>query len=172
MDMKSEGPVENAGAAEESILRIRTSTKADLPTLSAFQTALAFETEGVLLDVDTVRGGILAVIEGRAPGDYWTADISGETVGCLMINPEWSDWRAGTQWWVNSLYVAPRWRRAGVAKAMLARVAAEARGKAIRVKLYVERGNTAAAGLYRSVGMEPQPYELFGLEIDPSSHVD
>ena len=66
------------------------------------------------LDVDTLRQGIRALLESRAPGRYWVAELDGRVVGQLLITFEWSDWRNRMVWWIQSVYVAPDARGRGV----------------------------------------------------------
>ena len=63
--------------------------------------ALAEETERVRLDLDTLRQGIRALLESRAPGRYWVAEIEGRVVGQLLITFEWSDWRNRMVLWIG-----------------------------------------------------------------------
>src|SRR5437868_3668475 len=95
-------------------LTIRPAAAADLEALVAGNLALADETEGVRLDLDTVREGIRALLESRAPGRYWIAELGGRVIGQLLITFEWSDWRNRMVWWIQSVYVVPDARGRGV----------------------------------------------------------
>src|SRR6185503_20226604 len=90
---------------------VRAAAIEDLEALVAGNLALAEETERVRLDVDTLRQGIRALLESRAPGRYWVAELEGRLVGQLLITYEWSDWRNRMVWWIQSVYVAQHARR-------------------------------------------------------------
>ena len=68
----------------------------------------------------------------------------------------------GQAWLVRDLYVPPRARRRGVARALLNHVVEEARAAgAVRVSLQTESDNISALALYASAGFRPVP----GLEM-------
>ncbi len=146
-------------------LAIRTATDADVPTLAAFNVAMARETEDKALDPDTVRAGVQALLDDPTRGFYLVAERDGEVVGSLMITTEWSDWRNGDFWWVQSVYVRPEARRQGVYSALYAQVKARAAEKThppvCGIRLYVERTNTAARQAYRALGMVETGYRLY-----------
>ena len=93
---------------------VRAAGLGDLDALVAGNLALAEETERVRLDADTLRQGIRALLESRAPGRYWVAELEGRVVGQLLITFEWSDWRNRMVWWIQSVYVVPDARGRGV----------------------------------------------------------
>jgi GNAT superfamily N-acetyltransferase len=140
---------------------IRDATHDDVATLADFNVRLAMETEDVDLDPSTVEKGVAAVIDDAAKGRYFVATNDGEVVGCLMITLEWSDWRNGDLWWIQSVYVEPGHRGSGVfrtlhAAARHAALNANARG----LRLYVERHNEAAVATYTKLGMVDAGYFL------------
>jgi len=102
------------------MLHVRPATLADLDTVVSFNLALAEETERLRLDPATLRQGVAALFEGRAPGRYWAAERDGRVVGQLLITFEWSDWRNRMVWWIQSVYVAPEARRSGVLQGLFA----------------------------------------------------
>lgn len=139
-------------------------TAGDAEVVAAFNLALAEETEGKALDPATVRAGVRAVLGDAAKGRYFVARLTegaeaGAVVGQLMVTVEWSDWRNGPLWWVQSVYVRPDHRRRGVFRALFRHVvaAAEAEGSPA-VRLYVEEHNAAARATYASLGMGPTGY--------------
>ena len=138
----------------------------DMETLVAFNAAMALETEGVELDRERLRRGVAAVLGDSSRGFYVVAEMAGAVVGQLMVTTEWSDWRNGRFWWIQSVYVHPEYRRRGVYRALDAYVHAEARkdGSVCGLRLYVDRDNHVAQGVYASLGMERSHYDLF--EID------
>ncbi len=129
--------------------------------------AMALETEGKRLDEERLTRGVRLLLEDRAKGFYLVAETDGaEVIGQLMVTFEWSDWRAGTFWWVQSVYVVPTHRRQGIYRALYERVLEMARedGGVCGVRLYVERENVRAMETYRALGMARAHYEMF--EVD------
>ena len=58
--------------------------------------------------------GIQTVFDEPDHGFYVVAESDGQVVGCLLITFEWSDWRCGLFWWIQSLYIRPLFRRQGI----------------------------------------------------------
>ena len=145
---------------------VRHATKSDLNTVVAFNTAMARETEDKTLDTELLSKGVSAVLDKHTLGFYLLAEIDGRTVGQLMITTEWSDWRNGYFWWIQSVYVDADHRRRGVYRALNSQVHAEAkeRGDVCGLRLYVERNNHVAQQVYSSLDMHQSHYDLF--EID------
>ncbi len=143
-------------------LTIRPATAADLDTLIAGNASMALETEQLRLDAATLRQGVVAVLEGRAPGRYWVAQHAGRVVGQLLITYEWSDWRNRPVWWIQSVHVADDARRLGVFRALYAHARTEALAAgAGGLRLYVDDTNTRAQAVYTSLGMHGGHYRVF-----------
>ena len=143
-------------------MRIRRAVAADAPTIVEFNARLAAETEGVRLDRDRLRSGVETLLGDESLGFYLIAEIDGEPVGQLGLTFEWSDWRDGMFWWLQSVYVRPEHRRSGVLKALYEHVLelASARG-ACGIRLYVEQGNRPAQDAYRRLGFEPAVFHMY-----------
>lgn len=157
-------------------LRIRDAVPADRDLIADWMIAMAWETEHKRLDPDTVCAGVEAGLADAAKARYFVAmrevEVAGrETIavaaGTLMLTHEWSDWRNGDWWWIQSVYVAPEHRRQGVYQAMHDHVAALAQATpgVIGLRLYVERANTAAQSTYRSLRMGDAGYAIFESEF-------
>lgn len=86
---------------------IRAGAPADLEIITDFNQALARETEGLTLDRDRLRSGVRAGLEDPKRARYFLAERSGQPLGQLMLTREWSDWRNGWFWWIQSVYVRP-----------------------------------------------------------------
>jgi GNAT superfamily N-acetyltransferase len=146
-----------------SPVNVRSAVRADVPFLCECNVAMAFESEGKHLDREVLTRGILAVFDHPERGFYLVAERDGQAVGSLLITHEWSDWRNGGWWWIQSVYVMPGARRGGVFTAMYREV--EARGHAsagvIGIRLYVEKNNARAQATYSALGMEPAYYSLY-----------
>jgi ribosomal protein S18 acetylase RimI-like enzyme len=141
---------------------VRAARAEDLEALVAGNMALAEETERVRLDMDTLRQGIGALLESRAPGRYWVAELEGRVVGQLLITFEWSDWRNRMVWWIQSVYVAPDARGRGVLRTLYdaARREAMAAGSG-GLRLYVDTTNIRAQAVYAALGMNGDHYRVF-----------
>ena len=142
---------------------IRNATPDDLERMADWAVAMAWETEEKALDRDTVRRGIRAVFDQPGRGCYFIAERNGQPAGTLMLTYEWSDWRNGDWWWIQSVYVAPEHRRQGVYAALYAHVkqAAEARPDVCGLRLYVEHHNANAQRTYESLGMADAGYKMY-----------
>ena len=129
--------------------------------------AMAFETEGMGLEEEVVGPGVAAVLANEALGFYLIAEIEGRHAGQLMVTFEWSDWRNGLWWWIQSVYVRPEFRRQGVYSALHCHVVemARAAGDACGLRLYVEQENTVAQQVYQSLEMYPTRYSMYEVEF-------
>ncbi|MDI3286458.1 GNAT family N-acetyltransferase [Polyangium sp. 15x6] len=145
---------------------IRLAHAGDVETLARQHRAMALETEGKTLDPETTIRGTRAVIEDPAKGFYLVAEREGLAVGQLLVTFEWSDWRNGTFWWIQSVYVAEGARRTGVYRALHDHVLAKARADkgVCGVRLYVDKENHRAQATYAAMGMRAAHYDFF--EID------
>lgn len=144
-------------------IRLRDATADDIETLARWAEAMALETENKRLDPATVRAGIAAGIADAAKARYLVAEYAGHPVGTLMLTTEWSDWRNGWWWWIQSVYVAPNARRGGVFRALYAHVDAQARANpaVCGLRLYVENANARAQATYAALGMQDAHYRIF-----------
>lgn len=142
----------------------RPATIHDAEVIARYNLAMAKETEGKELDPGTLTAGVRRVFDEPGHGRYLVAEAEqGEVVGCLMITYEWSDWRNGQVWWVQSVYVHPEHRRRGVFKLLYGAVRSlgERTGGVCGYRLYVERDNDRAQQTYRTLGMTPTPYLIY-----------
>ena len=130
-----------------------------------FNIALCRETEGRELDSSTVSEGVRRFISEPARGRYFVALIDGEVVGQTAHTFEWSDWRNGEIWWIQSVYVHPLHRGFGVFRALFSHVRelGEADADCCGIRLYMERENDTARESYRRLGFSETGYEVFEL---------
>ena len=148
-------------------LNVRLARPEDAATISSFSAAMALETEGRRLDLDRLHDGTIALLESPDRGFFMVAELEQadgrRLLGQLMITYEWSDWRNGAFWWIQSVYVEPTWRRKGVYRRLYDTVVAI--GKADKmmcgIRLYVARDNRAAQTVYRRVGLAPSMYDVY-----------
>lgn len=143
-------------------VQIRRARAADADTIAMFNIAMADETEGKRLLPEVVAKGVRRLIAEPALGFYLVAEHDAEVVAALMVTTEWSDWRNGRFWWLQSVYVRPAWRRRGVFRAMYGHVTAAAalEPDVCGFRLYVERENRNAQATYRTLGMHETDYLL------------
>ena len=148
---------------QSNTIHVRAASIDDRDDLAAFNAAMARETENKTLDADVLRAGVAAVLVEPARGFYLVAECDGAIAGCLMITFEWSDWRNGDWWWLQSVYVAPTCRRRGVFRALYAEVERRAaqRDNVIGLRLYVERDNAHAQRTYAGLGMFEEGYRMY-----------
>jgi len=134
-----------------------------LPCLVAFNRSMAKESEDKGLNEDVLERGVRHLLCQPDDGFYLVAECAGELAGSLMVTYEWSDWRNGRFWWIQSVYVRPEHRRRGVYRALHEKVRALARddGRACGIRLYVERENTGAMATYNAMGMVETHYRLY-----------
>lgn len=142
---------------------IRSATREDASTVLDFQMRLALETENISLDKLVASRGIAALFEDPAKGTYYVAEDRGKIVGCFLITYEWSDWRNGTIWWLQSVYVDITHRRTGVFKHMYDHIIRMISGdpNVAGLRLYVDKSNGRAQKVYRSMGMDGDHYTVF-----------
>ena len=148
-------------------LTVRPAGREDVDAIVAFSAAMAWETEQRRLDKSRLREGTLSLLDTPSLGFFMVAETreAGQPllVGQLMITYEWSDWRNGVFWWIQSVYVDPAWRRRGVFRRMHEAVMASA--KAARdvcgVRLYVEQENQTAQTVYQRVGLARSSYKVY-----------
>jgi GNAT superfamily N-acetyltransferase len=135
----------------------------DRDVIVDFQIAMARETEEVALDRDICTRGVAAVFADPSLGRYFVAEDGGRVVASLLITNEWSDWRAGMVWWIQSVYVVPETRGQRVYAGLYEHVKGlAAADNAIRgIRLYVDRRNTAAQQVYTRLGMNGEHYQVF-----------
>lgn len=156
---------------------VRAAETRDVDTIVSFSAAMALETEMRQLDVDRLRQGTLSLLRCPGYGFFQVAEVVDRTapliIGQLMVTYEWSDWRNGVFWWIQSVYVDPAWRRQGVFSRMHDTVlaAARARGDVCGVRLYVEQNNRIAQAAYRRVGLKPSCYAVYEKDFSLVHHI-
>ncbi len=144
-------------------MHIRRARLTDLQTIVEFNALLASESEGVKLDLDRLRAGVATVLQDATRGFYLLAETdAGEPAGQLGLTFEWSDWRNGVFWWLQSVYVRPEYRRKGVLRALYDRILEMSTDHGVcGIRLYVERENRAAQDAYRRLGLEQTVFHMY-----------
>jgi ribosomal protein S18 acetylase RimI-like enzyme len=148
-------------------ITVRAATAKDAPTLVGFNLAMAAETEDKGLQEAPLKKGIEYLLEHPDEGFGLVAEHTGTLVGALLVTFEWSDWRNGRFWWIQSVYVDPEYRRQGVYSALHDAVRSTALDDpaACGVRLYVEKDNLGAQATYSHLGMNETDYRLYEEEF-------
>jgi ribosomal protein S18 acetylase RimI-like enzyme len=148
-------------------IQIRQAEPSDAPVIVDFNLRLAAETEDLALDPACVKAGVAALLMDPAKGLYFVAELDGAVVGQVMITYEWSDWRNGNLWWLQSVYVKMELRRAGVFRALFCHLQELARGQTdVRgIRLYMHGDNLQARRSYEKLGMKHTRYEVFEMAL-------
>ena len=147
------------------MITIRKATFHDIHILIDFQQRLAFESEGVRLDSATLKKGMRALFEDPTKGFYNVAEDGNDVVGCHMITYEWSDWRNGMVWWLQSVYVKQSHRQKGVFRKMYEDLSSVVKNDPaiIGLRLYVDKTNSRAQQVYAAMGMNGDHYTVYEL---------
>jgi GNAT superfamily N-acetyltransferase len=142
---------------------VRPATRGDLQHLVEWNAAMALETEDKVLDRAVLERGVAGVFDDPRRGFYLVAERDARPVGSLLVTFEWSDWRCGDWWWIQSVYVPPAARRLGVFRALYDAVERRARATpgVVGLRLYVEGGNEKAQQTYENLGMTASSYRFF-----------
>ena len=144
-------------------MQIRLATPEDAAALTAFNAAMALETEHKELLPEVIGAGVRSLLSNPASGFYVVADQGGRVLGSLLITKEWSDWRNGDFWWIQSVYVHPQFRRRGIYKSLYRHIQqlATQDPKVCGFRLYVEKENNRAQSTYRALGMKETRYLVY-----------
>jgi ribosomal protein S18 acetylase RimI-like enzyme len=144
-------------------MQIRTATPEDVDALVEFNQAMALETEGKRLDSEILRAGVSAVFADERKGFYVVVEQESSVAAGLMVTTEWSDWRNGWFWWIQSVYVRPEHRGAGLYGRMydFVKDRAASAGNVCGFRLYVEKENERAQRVYEKLGMERTYYLMY-----------
>lgn len=145
------------------MINFREAAAEEAGAIAHFQIAIALETEGLALDPAICLRGVRAVVDDPAKGRYYVATLDGGVAAALLVTTEWSDWRAGNIWWIQSVYVVPEHRGRRLFSGLFAFVRALAsREPSVHgLRLYVDKRNTAAKQVYAALGMSDGHYDLF-----------
>lgn len=147
-------------------VRIRLGEEIDIVALVSFNQAMARETEAKELDVSVLTAGVENLLENKRHGFYVVAEAieesSRQPVGSLMVTYEWSDWRNGLFWWIQSVYIKPEFRRRGIYRRLYEFVKELATAQDVcGFRLYVEKENRIAQRTYEQLGMSESHYAMY-----------
>lgn len=139
---------------------VRRGVASDVDVIAEFNRRLALETESKQLDPQVLRAGVATLLGDPAKGLYYLAENEGTVIGQLAVTYEWSDWRNGWLWWIQSVYVRADHRRRGVFRSLYEAVRQTAlqAGDVVGIRLYVETDNDVGQRTYVGVGMARTGY--------------
>jgi GNAT superfamily N-acetyltransferase len=145
------------------MISIRPAKSQDISAIADFQVRLAAETENMILSTDIVSTGIQALFNDPGKGVYYVAEVRDKIAGCFLITYEWSDWRNGMVWWLQSVFVSEPFRRQGVFRKMHEYIVDTIRKdpSILGLRLYVDKSNSQAQQVYRLLGMNGDHYTVF-----------
>jgi len=153
---------------DQSLKNIRKANIEDLEIIVKFNYNLAKQTEDLELDLEILTEGVAAILNDPEKGQYYVYVIDNKVVGQIMHTYEWSDWRNGTFFWVQSVYVDEGHRRKGIFKELynhVKQICDNDEGIA-GIRLYVEKENFNAKATYKSLGMHECNYHMYEYEIN------
>jgi len=147
-------------------MEIRIAREEDIPALVEFNQSMALETEEKQLDEVVLTAGVSAVFSDQTKGFYVVTEASGTVAAGLMVTTEWSDWRNGWFWWIQSVYVRPEHRGIGLYGKMyeFVKSLASDAGNVCGFRLYVEKENERAQRVYEKLGMDRTYYLMYEQE--------
>lgn len=148
-------------------IMIRFANPEDIDTIIDFNYNLAAETENKKLNRETLAQGVRNLINDSSKGFYIVAELHKKVIAQTMITYEWSDWRNGNFWWIQSVYVLPEYRKQGIFKLLFEYIKNLAlKDKAVcGLRLYVDKDNDVAINVYKKLNMHESNYILFELEF-------
>jgi ribosomal protein S18 acetylase RimI-like enzyme len=152
-------------------VKIREARLTESQIIAEFNLRMAWETEQRRLDPERVSKGVAALLNDPAKGTYYIAEVQNgdrlSIAGQLLITYEWSDWRNGNFWWIQSVYVAEEFRGSGVFKALYNHIQALAKGRndVCGLRLYVDAHNKRAQLAYERLGLKKTEYEFFEMDF-------
>ena len=148
-------------------ISVRLATLEDTISIASFNVAMALETENKVIAQTQLEQGVARMVGDPSLGFYLVAQHHGETRGCLGVTFEWSDWRNGLFWWIQSVYVESSARGSGIFTAMYNDVSARAQitPEVIGLRLYADADNQRAIRTYHHLGMTTTDYHLLEVEL-------
>ncbi len=161
-------PVSHRALSSAINIHIRQAEPTDAAVIADFNLRLADETEQLSLDPQLVRDGVDALLKDPSKGIYFVAESEGAVIGQLMITYEWSDWRNGNLWWLQSVYVKQEFRGRGVFRALFRYLQELARKEksVCGLRLYMHADNAVARKSYERLGMKQTRYEVFEMDLE------
>ncbi|MDR0213962.1 MAG: GNAT family N-acetyltransferase [Comamonas sp.] len=144
---------------------VRPATIDDLDLFVQFTISEAIDAEGSEIGAK-VREGVLTALEDNSYATYWVLETEGVVIGNVSVVKEWSDWRAGYYWWIQSMFIEPGSRGKGLVKLLLDAIQREASAAgALELRLYVHKNNSGAISAYLKNGYSPSDYQIMTMPV-------
>ena len=145
------------------VFAIRNAEIDDIEILVQFNSQMAMETENKLLDRSVLKEGLQKALQQNHFCRYFVAEIKGEVIGQTMLTYEWSDWRNGQIWWLQSVFVDKKYRQKGVFRALYSHIKALAKSltQVRALRLYVKNDNNQGQTVYKQLGLYPAGYHIY-----------
>ena len=154
------------GRVDLSGFIIRPARLDEAEVLASLILAMAWESENVRLNPETLLAGIRAVFSNPALGTYWVAVLAQKKIACTLITVEWSDWHNAPYWWIQSLYIQPEYRGKGCFEQILHALEQAGRQANVReLRLYVEKANARAIRVYERTGFDGEHYHYMSKSL-------
>ena len=148
-------------------LDIRRAKSADLESLVSFAVAEAREAEGIKKDSERVRQGVATALRDDSIAMYWVLEINNTgVIGSVSIVKEWSDWNSGYYWWIQGMYILPKFRGKGLMERLIQALKDAARQEgALELRLYVHKNNAQAVIAYQKAGFFDSEYRIMTMSL-------
>ena len=145
------------------LLNIQLAKESQADLIADFQIQMAKETENLILDFNVVNKGVKTVFNDKSKGCYYVAMLEDKVIASLLITFEWSDWRNGFVWWIQSVFVLPQYRGQKVFNKLYhyLKSKVESNDEISGLRLYVDKSNIAAQKVYEKMDMNGNHYQLF-----------
>ena len=138
---------------------IRPATVEDSDLLVSFTLSEALDSERRALIRAEVQRGVAGAFATPPKARYWVVESGGRVVASASVVTEWSNFRGGDYWWIQSLYILPEHRGRGLVDVILRHLVGEAKaGGAIDLRLYGYNTNARALRAYERFGFKQAPY--------------
>lgn len=138
---------------------IRPATPEDADILVAYTLSEALDAERRTLSRTDVQRGVAGGFTTPPKARYWVVESAGSIVASTSVVTEWSNFRGGDYWWIQSLYIVPEHRGKGLVDELLRFLVNEAKaGGALDIRLYGYNTNARALRAYQRFGFREAPY--------------
>ncbi len=146
---------------------IRKGIPEDASVIIEFNNKMAWETESKILKPETLKQGVIQGLTQPNICQYYVAEKASSVLGQAMVTFEWSDWRNGELWWLQSVYVHPDYRNQGIFKKLFLHIEslAKANPRVVGLRLYVEEENRIGKLVYENLGMVHAGYHVYESEF-------
>lgn len=140
----------------------------DYAYISRFQVACCLETEQRDLVATEVQAGVVNILEHKELGLYFVVEHVSDkgvktVIGCCLIQPQFSDWNCAYYVCLESVYIAPEFRKKGILQSLfehIERYAKERFGYG-EIRANVSRANVAMQKAMEKIGCKELVYKVY-----------